>query len=412
MRGGSAGHSRRNIAIAQMGGPTAILNCSLHGFMKEVQRLDPAAVVTGVFEGMTGLVEGHLKPLDLDRSYEWLKLTPGAALGAGRKQVTEADLDACIRHLRSNRIHALVMAGGNGTMLACQKLAEKAKELNYELQIIGIPKTVDNDLMETDHSPGFASAAKYVAHAVRDLSVDLASMKSFEQVRVIETMGRNAGWLAAASTYFNGSEADAPHLVYLPEWPFDLNHMLAQVEQQCLRNGYCVVVVGEGLKDRNGQPVLQQKQAAPIGPQPARTPRLLGGEGAELARAIRDQLGRTARYENLGILQRCASFLVSGQDKLEAEEAGKAAARLVFDGLSELMVTIDRLSDEPYRFGIGHVPLAKVAGVERLLDARFISGSGGIHDSFRRWLHPLVSDDPGMSFVRRTLRQSNLLQAF
>lgn len=409
MHAGSAEQSRRKIAIAQMGGPTAILNCSLHGFMKEVQRLDPSAVIAGVFGGMAGLIEGHLKTIDLGRSYDWLKITPGAALGAGRKQVTEADLETCIGHLRERRIHALVMAGGNGTMLACQSLSEKAKELNYELQVIGIPKTVDNDLMETDHAPGFASAAKYVAHAVRDLSVDLESMKNFEQIRIIETMGRNAGWLAAASTYFKRNEADFPHLVYLPERPFDLPHMLAQAEDRYKHNGYCVIVIGEGLKDRDGRPFF--KPAAANGERGKPNSRLLGGEGEELARTISEQLGVAVRYENLGILQRCASFLVSEQDKLEAEAVGVEAARLIFGDRSDLMVTIRRLADEPYHFEIGHVALAKVAGIERLLDACFLESDGGIRDSYRKWLHPLIRDDPAVSFTRRTQRQSNLISS-
>lgn len=378
--------TNKKIAVIQSGGPTAVLNGSLYGLLQEIARSDEKASVIGVRQGMEGLVNGDFFNLNMRQSFDWLQYQPGAVLGAGRKALTDDDFATGVQHLRHADIRAVVLLGGNGTMAAGDKLAAKAKEMGYELQVIGIPKTVDNDIVGTDHTPGFPSAAKFVAHAVRDLSTDLLAMKNFEHVRVIETMGRNVGWLTAASMYYKEKPEDGPHLVYVPEQRFDpeaLLHAVSDIQKQL---GYCVVVVSEGLKGKDGRPIMmngmkQQSQS-----------KALGGVGSVIAESVSSQLGLACRYENLGIMQRCATFAVSETDRLEAAALGMKAARLVFHGESGLMVRIERLSDQPYNWDIRHAAFAAVAGRERELDSKYAAASGTIDPSYRSWLAPFMDE--------------------
>lgn len=378
----------RKIAVVQAGGPTAVLNCSLYGLLKSIGRRDRCAEIVGVRNGVAGLVAGDWFVIDGERNLDWLKQVPGAALGSGRKPITEDELERIVRRLKQADIRTLVMLGGNGTMWVCGRLSGKAEELGCDLQVIGIPKTVDNDLMEVDHTPGFPSAAKFVAHAVRDISIDLAAMANFEQVRVIETMGRNAGWLTAAASYFKRRAEDAPHLVYVPESNFSMDHMLSEAADIQARLGYCVIVVSEGIRGEDGQP-LSMKGISQGTQSPARA---LGGAGALLADAVSKRLGLNCRYDNLGILQRCSSFAVSETDRLEAEALGERAASLIFNGERNKMVGIRRLSDEPYEWTISEIDFKLVGGRERPLDARYVRKPGLIDPSYQRWLSPFIGE--------------------
>ncbi|MFC6226459.1 diphosphate--fructose-6-phosphate 1-phosphotransferase [Paenibacillus allorhizosphaerae] len=374
----------KKIAVIQSGGPTAVLNSSLFGLLQEIGRTDERANVIGIRQGLTGLVNGDFFNLDLRQSLDWLQFQPGAVLGAGRMAFTNDDLTAGVEHLKRADIRALVLLGGNGTMAAGDKLAVKAKEMGYELQVIGIPKTVDNDIVGTDHTPGFPSAAKFVARAVRDLSTDLEAMKNFEHVRIIETMGRNVGWLTAASIYYKERMEDGPHLVYVPEIPFDSEAMLRAVSDIHSRLGYCVVVVSEGLKGKDGQPIMMN------GMKQNTQSKALGGVGSVLAESVSTRLGLACRYENLGILQRCATFAVSELDRMEAAALGRKAAQLILRGESGMMVRIERLAHQPYKWEIGKIAFAAVAGKERELDSKYISADGTIHSGYRRWLAPFM----------------------
>ncbi|TBL73271.1 diphosphate--fructose-6-phosphate 1-phosphotransferase [Paenibacillus thalictri] len=382
-------HSK--IAVAQVGGPTAVINGSLYGFIKRIRQLEESAEIIGIHDGMSGLLENRMSAIKPEQPLEWLRAQPGSALGAGRKSLTAEDIETCVNGLRDRDIHALALAGGNGTMWACRQIELKARELGYELQVIGIPKTVDNDIMETDHTPGFPSAAKFVAHAVRDLGADLASMRSFEQVRVVETMGRNVGWLAAASGYFKQTVDDAPHLIYVPESRFDLEKMLADVACIQQRLGYCLIVVSEGLRDCHDRPI--SANGINNGKQNGQGLRALGGVGAYIAEEIGERLGVSCRYENLGMLQRCASLALSGQDQAEAEAVGCKAAELLLDGHTGEMVTIRRLQNTPYRWETGSAPFIKVAGMEREFDSACLGQGGLIAESYKTWLAPFIGDN-------------------
>jgi 6-phosphofructokinase 1 len=385
------------VAVGQAGGPTAVLNASLAGF---VAAAAPELHVIAIECGFQGLCEDRLRDLDQSAVEQIIhyKNVPGACLGAGRWPMTAERYDRCVDHLRSRDIRLLAMIGGNGTMRACRQLELAAAKAGYPLTVVGIPKTVDNDLPDMDHSPGFGSAAKYVALSVRDIGNDLWAMRNFEQVRIIETMGRNVGWLAASSAYLKGYPEDPPHLVYLPERPFAVEMFLQDVRRVVERVGCAVVVASEGLRGAEGKVLaeltLRQEQGRQV----------LGGVGQYLAQQVREQLGYASRSELLGMNQRCASFAVSEQDREEAEQLGARAAEWLKGAAAEsVMITLqrDHSPGQPYAFQIGHMPLGEVSDREKPVPDEFLDmtaigsnhGAAMPNAKFRKWLRPLIGDE-------------------
>ncbi|MBA4493450.1 diphosphate--fructose-6-phosphate 1-phosphotransferase [Paenactinomyces guangxiensis] len=367
----------KKILIGQAGGPTAVFNSSLVGF---IEKLPADIELYVVWNGYKGLAEGNISrfPLVMKKEITSYHLVPGAMLGAGRYPFTEEKMEQAIEHLRSLQIHSLVFAGGNGTMAALQKLSEVASAMSYDLQVIGIPKTVDNDLSETDHAPGFGSAARYVALAAQAISKDLEAMKNFEQVRIIETMGRNAGWLAAASGYLKKSPSEGPHAIYLPEVPI-LKKEFLQTIRDCVKEfGFATVVASEGVRLIGERQTEQARLQGRV---------VLGGISNRLAELVRDELGLAVRGENLGMIQRAAFFAVSDQDVKEAIAVGQEAANLVMSDQSHLMVSLQRASQTEYTFILEHRSLGRVmrAG-ERLLPKEMIAN----REKYYEWLSPLV----------------------
>ncbi|RBW67374.1 diphosphate--fructose-6-phosphate 1-phosphotransferase [Bacillus taeanensis] len=378
----------KKVAIGQAGGPTAVFNTSLIGFLDHCH-----AEVYGVLKGYQGLVEGSFIPLEgsMLKKVEQYRSVPGACLGAGRYPMTEEALEKAVNNLRLKGIDTLVFIGGNGTMWTMHQLEKKAKKIGYDLQVIGIPKTVDNDLAETDHAPGFASAARYVALSVRDISKDLEAMRNFEQVRIIETMGRNVGWLAAASGLLKASESDGPHKIYLPEETLSADQFLNDVKNLVAEFGFASIVVSEGVKLNEGKAV---EKAFVNGRS------VLGGISKQLSSFVQEELGLMARDELLGMNQRSSQFASSGQDRLEAYEVGKKAAHLISEDISGVMVTIERLQKSYYDYQFGTALLQKVAaGGERSLPKLFRVNQ----QAFYRWLEPLVGRDvePFPSMIQR-----------
>ncbi|MFC4597563.1 diphosphate--fructose-6-phosphate 1-phosphotransferase [Cohnella hongkongensis] len=388
------------VAIGQAGGPTAVINASLVGFLEAAKS---AYTTYGVVNACQGLVNDWIYEIDDDvyGNLSRYRHLPGAALGSGRWAMTEEDFHTAVHHLKRRDIHLLVLIGGNGTMYACQEMARAADKLGYDLAVAGIPKTVDNDLMETDHTPGYGSAARYVAATVRDIGEDLKSMRNFESVRIMETMGRNVGWLTAASMLLKESEEQPPHLIYVPERAFELDEFLQDVEQTVSRIGHAAVVISEGLRDRNGELLskltLHEKM----------TNTVLGGASRFLADQVSARLNLPSRAEMLGMNQRCFSSMVSNADRREAEALGAAAAELLLKGESGRMVTLVReeLPDERYAYRPGSCRLEAVAGIERLLPADVVNERGtAISPAFKNWLRSLTGDDlqsfPDWSFHR------------
>ena len=373
-------------AIAQSGGPTAVINASLYGFLAHCS--GSGCSVLGAVNGINGLVEGNFADLtgwNVEEDDRLCRM-PGAALGSGRRPLKEHDIDRIVDHLRRLRVRGIALIGGNGTMWTCSRLAGRAKQLGTDLQVIGIPKTVDNDVMETDHTPGFGSAARFVVHAVRDLSVDLRSMAGFEGIRIIETMGRNAGWLAASALLAAPTGGEAPLRAYIPELAFDMDAMLQDAARMHERFGYGVIVVGEGIRDRSGRALATTTLQSGAGGQ------VLGGAGGRLAGEVISRLGIPCRCENLGMLQRCMGALVSEQDRTEAVAVGRRAAEALLAGQTGSMVSIRREDGPDYGFSLGFAPLERTAGTERTVDRRFLTDRNGlpVNQTFLEWLKPLV----------------------
>ncbi|MGD6961245.1 diphosphate--fructose-6-phosphate 1-phosphotransferase [Fictibacillus phosphorivorans] len=371
----------KRVAIGQAGGPTAVINASLVGFVETLQQ---EVELFGVYNGYQGLYENDIEKLD-DELLGWIKshrYVNGACLGSGRYEFTTEKIQKSLLHLKKHGIDTLVFIGGNGTMAALHKLAEQARHIHYDLQVIGIPKTVDNDLSETDHAPGFGSAARYVATAVRDISRDLCAMQNFEQVRILETMGRNSGWLAAASGLLRNGGDDGPHIVYVPERIIEPEHFLANVSEAVRSFGYATIVVAEGCKMNATSEQVEKANVQ------GRT--ILGGISGVLEKMIKTELGVMARAEILGMNQRSSSAVISKQDQVEAFEVGREAARLVLHGETGRMVSIQRCANIDYTFSMNSCPLQVVAqGGERFLPDAFIDDP----EAYYKWLRPLAGED-------------------
>ncbi|PSL46888.1 6-phosphofructokinase 1 [Salsuginibacillus halophilus] len=363
------------IAIGQAGGPTAVFNSSLAGFIEDVEE-----EVYFVFGGYEGLVMNHIKkasPDDLAR-VQAARGVPGAMLGSGRYPFDENGINEALKHLKQHGIDTLVFAGGDGTMAALQRLEETAADEGAPLNVIGIPKTVDNDLGATDHAPGFGSAARFVASTVRDVSRDLQAMKNFEQVRVLETMGRNAGWLAQASLHAGRWPQDGPQYIGVPERAMHLGDVLAAVERGLQSFGTATVVVSEGAAFQSGEQVERSHVNGRV---------VLGGISSLVKEKIEQHLGVTARAELLGMQQRSASSLISQQDEREAYDAGRLAAQWAQEGLSGQMVALERRESGTYHVDLVPKALTDVVNAgERKLPEAFIEEP----EQYRRWLTPII----------------------
>ncbi len=246
-----------NLLIVQGGGPTPVLNATLASVVDEARRGGRIGRIFGARFGIAGFVNGEVVDLsDLSREdLDQLRMSPGAALGSSRSKPLPGHLDLMMQTLRSLAVCQVLFIGGNGTMRGAETVSRFCREANYDVQVIGVPKTVDNDIAVTDRCPGYASAARYVAQTTRDLGMDISSLP--QPVSIFETMGRNVGWLAGASVAAKAGEDDAPHLVYLPERPFDTENFLSDLDRIVSKLGWAVVVVSEGLRDQAGDIVYE-----------------------------------------------------------------------------------------------------------------------------------------------------------
>jgi 6-phosphofructokinase len=382
---------RLRLAVGQLGGPTAVMNASLVGFLEGAGNCE----VLGVFGGASGLVSGDLRPLVrrggansssvllVPRS---VAMRPGAFLGAGRRRVDADSLEAATETLTRAKVDGLCLIGGEGTMTLALQLDEHLRRAGAKVNVVGVPKTVDNDLDGTDHAPGYPSAARFVVQAIAGLAFDLMAMTSIEQVRVVETLGRRTGWLALAALAARKLTWGAPHLIFVPERPFSQKDFLDQVESVVARRGHALVVVAEGVR---------------VGPYPSPFDQAIfdrpitGEAGTLLAGLVRDSLGCGARAEVLGVLQRCASFATSDVDFEEAHLLGVEAARCLRSGRGGVMVAL--ATRRPGHKGpgpISSVPLATVAGHNRFVPEPWLPEPGGDADEFVSWLRPLLGRHP------------------
>lgn len=380
-----------NLIIAQSGGPTAVINASLAGVIQSAQESRHIGKIIGAVNGTHGMLHENLVDLGHEdpRVVERLRETPGAALGTNRLRLKQEHFGRILDVFRSHQIRFLCLIGGNDSMQTASQLARAAGESGYELAVMGIPKTVDNDLEQTDHCPGYGSAARFVAVTVRDTGIDSRSGALSTPVKIVEIMGRHAGWLTAASALAReGRQNVAPHLIYLPERPFSLESFLRDIEEAHRRFGYVVIALSEGVRDPSGE--FHGTMTTHVD---AFGHRQLGGVSAILANEVTNKLGLKARFEKPDTMQRSSSALASTADQQEAYAVGREAVRAMLAGQSGFMVTLKRVSQVPYQCSTGLVELEKVAGAEKHLPEDFVAANG--HDvtpAFLDYARPLIGD--------------------
>ena len=385
---------KQNAFYAQSGGVTAVINASACGVIQTARKHRDS--IGKVYAGRNGII-GALTEDMIDTSAEsartiaGLRHTPGGAFGSARYKLksldeNRAEYERLIEVFKAHDIGYFFYNGGGDSMDTAHKVSQIGKELKYPIRCIGIPKTVDNDLPVTDTCPGFGSVAKYVAVSTLEAALDVVSMaRTSTRVFVLEVMGRHAGWIAAAAGLAGTGQGDAPHVILFPEIPFDRQAFLARVKDSVERYEYCVVVVSEGARYEDG------RFLAEAGTRDAFGHAQLGGVAATIADLIRSELGFKYHYAIADYLQRSARHIASKVDVEQAYAVGKAAVELAVAGETAVMPTIVRESDEPYRWRIGKVPLARVANREKMMPRRFIGRDGfSITPACRRYLEPLI----------------------
>ncbi len=378
-----------NLMIVQGGGPTAVFNASLSSVIAEGICQPKIGSVFGARFGVKGLAQEADADLSRMTSEELqiLRASPGAALGSSRFKPTEEDLHRMVASLRRRDIRHLIFIGGNGTMRGAELVSRFCRVAKFEVQIIGIPKTVDNDIAVTDRCPGYGSAARYIAQSTRALGMDIRSLP--QPVTILETMGRSVGWLAGASTLAKVEEADAPHLVYLPELPFHKERFLADLDGVVTKQGWAVVVVSEGIRSVDGSLVYEKSDPSQL--DPLKRP-MTGGVGQFLADMVAENLRIRCRSEKPGLLGRSSMALVSAQDQQDAEFVGRSGVRALLAGETDKMVALKPLDDAD-ESGYHLVPLSAVSGVDRAIPAEWlVEGPLAVSPAFRKYLDPLVGD--------------------
>ena len=371
----------RRAILIHGGGPTAVLNASLAGLALELRHAGQWSLLGARF-GFAGLLAEDFLDLDApaETLLEQIALAPGSALGSSRHPLAGADYERAVDLLRRHGISTAFLNGGNGTMRAARQLAETAGD---RLQVIGIPKTIDNDIPGTDHTPGYGSVARFFAHAVRDAGEDNRSLPS--PVMVVETLGRDTGWVTAATALARHSPEDAPHLIYLPEQKVSLDAICSDVERVFRRLGRCVIAVCEGQRDENGQPFGADVQVDRDGRQ-----RLAANLGHTLALLIQQQTGLRTRSEKPGLTGRSSAVLASMRDRADARACGVEAARAAGRGESGIMVRLDH-SGQTRTINLGEV----TPGL-RQFPQHWLADQGiGVTEAFVEWLKPLAGEVQG-----------------
>lgn len=393
---------KANAFYAQSGGVTSVINASACGVI-ETARMHKD-VIGKVYAGRNGII-GALEEDLIDTSLESrsairrLMETPSGAFGSCRHKLrsleeNRAEYERLIDVFKAHNIRYFFYNGGGDSADTCLKVSQLSASMDYPLQAIHVPKTIDNDLPFTDNSPGFGSVAKYVAISTREAALDVASMcSSSTKVFILEVMGRHAGWIAAAAGLAKESEGDAPHCILFPEIAFDREKFLARVQRSVKRYGYCVVVASEGAQTKDGTFLSD------TGTRDAFGHAQLGGLAPTLAGMVKDELGYKYHWAVADYLQRAARHIASQTDLEQAYAVGKAAVTMAIDGKNAVMPCILRGSGKRYSWRIGEAPLKDVANVEKKMPRDYITRDGfGITDTARDYLAPLIAGEAYPSF--------------
>ncbi|GAC1566313.1 MAG: 6-phosphofructokinase [Ktedonobacteraceae bacterium] len=383
--------SHNNLIIGQSGGATAVINASLVGAVNAAMQDARIDGIYGMQYGVEGLLQEKLIDLRQQPADLWPRLldTPSAALGSCRYKLNDEDPGRVIDIVRRYDIHSLLYSGGNDSADTTHRVAEAALRVGYALRAISVPKTIDNDLPHTDHCPGYGSAARFIALATMDSTMNTLSIPWHYPVKVIETMGRDAGWLAASSTLGKRAEDDAPHIILIPEQPFNEQRFLQQVEEIYRRVGYVIIVTSESVRDEKGQALGSAGQAG----QDAFQHPLLSGAAQQLVELVKRELKLRARFDKPGDLQRMASNSISTSDRDEAYLVGKMGVQALLEGEHDKMVTLIRHGEPAYHCSTGLAALCEIANVQRLMPDNYLDGSKTmVTQAFYDYALPLIGD--------------------
>ncbi|HOX01879.1 MAG TPA: 6-phosphofructokinase [Candidatus Paceibacterota bacterium] len=394
-----------NLLVAQSGGPTCAINASVAGVIQEAGRHEQIEEIYGGLNGILGILNEDLIDLNDEKArvIEEMKFTPAAALGTCRYKIdfrkkperAARDMDRLFQVFQAHNIRFFFYAGGNDSQDTSLKIHEEAVRRGYDLRMIGVPKTIDNDLPHTDHCPGYGSVTKYNATTVLEVATDVGSMATDDgSCCIIEVMGRAAGWIAAGTIAAKRHPADAPHIILLPEIPFAEDRFLERVRETVAALKYCVVVVGEGLKDVAGNEIGADKTRLDAFGHP-----VLSGAADRLAEIIQGKLNTKTRTVKLGYAQRAAAHCASATDIAESSACGEHAVRAAIAGKSGFMVKIVRLGSNPYQWTTDLQDLREVANVEHMIPRDWITEDGFLpNEKFVEYVRPLLEGEPKLCY--------------
>lgn len=382
-----------NIAVAQSGGPTCAINASLVGVFRESLKEPTIDAIFGSINGVEGIIHDHLIDLKTmiltNEDMELLRQTPSTVLGSCRYKLPDWQEDDAVYQqivhcLKRRQIGAFFYIGGNDSMDTVQKLSAYFREKKLDIKVIGIPKTIDNDLCITDHTPGFGSAAKYVATTMQEIVRD-SSVYSMPSITIVEIMGRHAGWLTASSAVLHAYGDPAPHLVYVPESHFSEKKFLRDVEQEMAKHKAVIVAVSEGVAVPEG---VQSGAVDNFGH------KYLSGIGKYLEQLVREKIGCKVRSIELNVMQRCSSHLCSKTDIDESEQIGAAGVQCALNGETGRVMVFRRIHDMPYTVVMEPVDASQIANREKFLPREFLTPAGNnISDKAMPYFLPLIQGE-------------------
>ncbi len=388
-----------NVLVAQSGGPTTVINASLAGVITEALNHECIEEIYGGLNGIEGILNERLIDLasESQQAVRGLSYTPASALGTCRYKIkSDADYAQFLDVCKAHNIRYFFYIGGNDSQDTANKIAQYAKSIDWQMRVIGIPKTIDNDLVMTDHCPGYGSVVKYLATTIRELALDHEAMGNHDLVSIVEVMGRNAGWIAAGTTIAKRKNMldDPPHIILLPEVAFNADYFISQVEECLKKNKYCLVVASEGLADEAGKYVAAGGSTDSFGHSQ------LGGVGEALQNLVASRLtGVKARSCKIGHAQRAASHCSSATDSDEAFKCGQAAVKAAVEGQTGKMVAIVRGDGDKYKAETTLVDLDEVAnGVKHFPESWINEDKVSISQQFNKYILPLMQGEVKVPF--------------
>ena len=387
--------------FGQSGGPTSVINSSALGVLETALGEDCITAVYGCAHGIKGILNDCLYDISQEDKKELslLRYTPSSALGSCRYKLKDSSVDdtdykRILEIFQKYNIRYFFYNGGNDSMDTCNKVSKYLMSQGYECRIMGVPKTIDNDLFGTDHCPGFGSAAKYIATSCMEIYQD-ANVYDTGTVVIVEIMGRNAGWLTAASALASHM-GGGPDLIYLPEQPFDLEAAMAQIKEVYDKRNNCLVALSEGIMDKDGKFIAEYGQDVATD---AFGHKQMGGAGAFVANEVKSRFGYKVRSIELSLLQRCAAHSASLTDIEEAYQAGKTAVELAVSGVTDKMVAFERKEGPEYQLEMKPVPLDIVANTEKKVPTEWIKPDHtGLADDFIAYALPLIQGETRLPY--------------